>query len=198
MKKKVGLLMGSFNPPHIGHMGIANYMLEFTDLDEIQFIVSPQNPFKVNQSLLDEKKRLEMVEIAIGTTQKMYASNIEFSMKKPSYTIDTLKRLKVENPDIDYVLIIGSDNLISFKDWKDYQYILDNFEVYVYKRIGYSEDTDENKDFIRNHNIKVFETCPSIELSSTFIRESIADGKNVKYFLPGGVSYYIEQNNFYI
>lgn len=195
--KKIGLLMGSFNPIHIGHMGIANYMLEFTDLDEIQFIVSPQNPFKVNQNLLDENIRLEMVNIGIGVSDKMSASNIEFKMKKPSYTIDTIKKLKEDNKDIDYVLIIGSDNLIAFKDWKDYEYILDNVEVYVYKRIGYTTQNIKNIDFIARYNINVLENCPSIELSSTFIRESISDGKNMKYFLPPGVHHYIKTNTLY-
>ena len=195
--KKVGLLMGSFNPVHIGHMGIANYMLEFTDIDAIDFIVSPQNPFKQNQSLLDENERLKMVQIAIGVTENMYVSDIEFTMEKPSYSIDTLKTLQAQNTDIKYVLIIGSDNLELIEQWRDYEYILENFDVYVYERIGYSTKTIKMIHLIQKYNINVFNDCPSIELSSTFIRKALSENKCMKYFLPIGVQYYINQNNYY-
>ena len=186
--------MGSFNPIHIGHMGIANYMLEFTDIDAIDFIVSPQNPFKQDQTLLDENERLKMVEIAIGVTENMYVSDIEFAMKKPSYSVDTLKTLQARNKDIKYVLIIGSDNLEKIEQWRDYEYILENFELYVYERIGYSI---KDNNLIEKYNIKLFTDCPKIELSSTFIRKALSEKKCMKYFLPIGVQYYINLNNFY-
>jgi len=184
--------MGSFNPIHNGHMFIANYILEFTDVDNILFVVSPQNPFKQNQNLLNEKERFHLVDIAIGITKNMAVSDIEFSMKKPSYTVDTLKRLQLENSNIDYVLIMGSDNLLNINQWKDYQYILENFEIYVYKRFGYSLKNFDNK-----YNIKILENSPISDLSSTFIRESIKNDKNMKYFLPCGVNYEIKRKNYY-
>lgn len=194
MKKKVGLLMGSFNPIHNGHMGIANYILEFTDVDEIMFIVSPQNPFKQDKELLNEFDRYNMVEIAIGTSNNMSVSNIEFQMKKPSYTVETLKQLAFSYPETEFILIMGSDNLIKIKEWKDYEYILENFGVYVYNRVGHSI---KNIDTINRYNINVLDKCPISDLSSTFIRESIISDKNVKYFLPCGVYHEIEKNNFY-
>jgi len=197
MKKKIGLLMGSFNPIHNGHMGIANYMLEFTDIDEIVFIVSPQNPLKQGQDLLNEIDRYNMVETAIGISKNMSVDDIEFSMKKPSYSVDTLKQLQIYNTDVDYVLIMGSDNLIKIKEWKDYEYILENFGVYVYNRVGYSLSNMKSIDTINRYNVKVLDDCPMSDLSSTFIRNSIINNKNIKYFLPCGVYHDIEKNNFY-
>ena len=197
MKKKIGLLMGSFNPIHNGHMGIANYVLEFTDVDEIMFIVSPQNPFKQGQELLNEVDRFKLVETAIGTTNNMLVSTIEFHMEKPSYSVDTLKQLQMINPDTEFVLIMGSDNLLKIKEWRDYEYILENFGVYVYKRIGYSLKNFKGIDIINRYNIKVLDDCPMSDLSSTFIRESIISDKNVKHFLPCGVYHEIIKNNYY-
>jgi len=197
MKKKIGLLMGSFNPIHNGHMGIANYMLEFTDIDEIVFIVSPQNPLKQDQDLLNEIDRYNMVETAIGISKNMSVDDIEFSMKKPSYSVDTLRQLQIYNPDVNYVLIMGSDNLIKIKEWRDYEYILENFGVYVYNRIGYPLSNIKSIDIINRYNINVLKDCPTSDLSSTFIRNSIINNKNIKYFLPCGVYHDIEKNNFY-
>lgn len=194
-REKIGLLMGSFNPIHIGHMMIANYMLEFTDIEKIIFIVSPQNPFKEKTSLIDEDIRLNMVEIAINNHKNMIADDIEFNMKKPSYTIDTIKKLKSDNPYNDYILIVGSDNLNNLTQWKDYKELLESVQLYVYKRIGYNVIYD---NFIIENNIKIFESCPTIELSSTFIRESINDGKDMTFYLPYGIQEYIENNKLYI
>ena len=190
--KKIGLLMGSFNPIHNGHMGIANYVLEFTDVDSIMFIVSPQNPFKKGKEMLDELKRLKLIEIAISETKNMIATDIEFNMPKPSYSVDTLKQLKNDDPDNEYVLIMGSDNLENLDKWKDYEYILDNFNIYVYKRNGfekniYSLHNHKIRKHLYNYDIKLIDDCPTSDLSSTFIRNSIKNDKNVKYFLPCGV-----------
>jgi len=192
MKKKVGLFMGSFNPIHIGHMIIANYMLEFTDLDEILFIVSPQNPFKINSELLSGNRRLHMVELAISDTENMSVSDIEFKMKKPSYTIDTLNVITKNNKDNEYHLIIGSDNLESFKKWYRYEDILNLVKLYVYKRKGYE---NYDLDFVKENNISLFTDCPEIEMSSTFIRNNI--NKNLNYFLPNGVFNYINFEKLY-
>jgi len=189
---KIGLFMGSFNPIHIGHMIIANYMLEFTDLDEILFIVSPQNPFKENSELSPEQHRLEMVKIAISNSKNMSVSDIEFKMKKPSYTIDTLKKLIGDSLD-EYFLIIGSDNLIIFENWHKYKEILKLVDLYVYNRKGYNYI---NIDFINKYNIKIFNNCPEIEMSSTFIRKNTIT-KNLKYFLPGNVYEYMNKHNLY-
>jgi len=189
--------MGSFNPIHNGHMMIADYVLEFTDVDEIMFIVSPQNPVKQNQELLNENDRFKLVETAIGTTNNMVVSTIEFQMKKPSYSVDTLKQLQIINPDTEFVLIMGSDNLQKIKEWKDYKYILENFSVYVYNRVGYSLENFKEINIIDRYNINVIDECPVSDLSSTFIRESIKKDKNVKHFLPCGVYYDIEKNNYY-
>jgi nicotinate-nucleotide adenylyltransferase len=191
MKRKIGLFMGSFNPVHIGHMIIANYMLEFTDLDEILFIVSPQNPFKTNLNLLSDERRLHMVELAISDTKNMSVSDIEFSMKKPSYTVDTLKEL-TKNNNNEYHLIIGSDNLESFTKWYKYDEILNLVKLYVYKRKGYDK---YDLNFVKENDIKLFTECPEIEMSSTFIRKNI--DKNLKYFLPGDVSNYIKTKKLY-
>jgi nicotinate-nucleotide adenylyltransferase len=135
-----------------------------------------------------------MVEISIGISENMFANDMEFKMKKPSYTCDTLKNLKKENTNIDYVLIIGSDNIKTFNLWKEYGYILENFEIYAYERIGY---TDYDKTFVDENNITIMHNCPSLELSSTFIRKALSEGKNMNYFLPPGVNHHIQKNELY-
>jgi len=138
-----------------------------------------------------------MVEIAIGTTKYMSASDIEFGMKKPSYSVDTLKQLQINNPHKEFVLIMGSDNAITIDKWKDYQYILKNFTIYVYDRDGYEIDDQDILYDEEYYSITIFSDCPKSNLSSTFIRESIVNGKDVKYFLPGGVNYHIDINDYY-
>jgi nicotinate-nucleotide adenylyltransferase len=172
------LFFGSFNPIHNGHLIIANYMLQYTDITEAWLIVSPQNPFKTDTNLLNEKDRYDLVCIALEGNSKIKPSNIELNMEKPSFTINTIKKLKETNTDCNFVLIIGSDNQDDFDMWKDYEEILSLVEVFVYPRHGYSP-----KKFLNNPKIKTI-NAPMIELSSSFIRETIKLGKDPRYFLP--------------
>ncbi len=188
---KIGLFFGSFNPIHIGHMAIANYMLEFTDLEKLWFVVSPQNPFKKRSNLLDENHRLVLVNSAIEDNYKFKASNIEFSMPKPSYTIDTLVYLNEKYPDNDFVLIMGSDNLRNLKKWKNYETILENHEIFVYPRPG-----DNNLELMAHEKVSIV-NAPLMEISSSFIRNAIKDKKDVRYFMPDKVAKYVGEMHFY-
>lgn len=189
---KVGLYFGSFNPIHIGHMAIANYFIEFSDLDKLWFIVSPHNPLKEKKSLLNDHVRLEMVEMAIGNDERFFASNIEFHMPQPSYTIDTLAYLKERHPSYEFVLIMGSDGLTHFHKWKNYQEIIKLHERYIYPRQG-----DATKEILKHENSTVVE-APRIEISSTFIRKSIAKKKDIRHFLPQKVFEFIEKKGYYL
>lgn len=188
---KIGLYFGSFNPIHIGHLAIANYLVEYSDLDEVWMVISPQNPLKNKKSLLNEYDRLKMVELALQDNWKIKACDIEFNLPKPSYTIDTLSYLSERNPKHNFVLIAGTDNFQSFKKWKNYEQILNHYQVYVYPRPGY------NLGEFKNHeSIKTIE-APLMEISSSFVRESIKNNKDIRYFIPSGVYDYIEKMNFY-
>jgi nicotinate-nucleotide adenylyltransferase len=188
---KIGLFFGSFNPVHCGHMVIAGYMSEYTDLDQVWFVVSPHNPLKLKQTLLQDYHRLALVKIAIGNNRKIKASDIEFKLPKPSYTIHTLAYLKEKYPDHQFVLILGSDNLNTFKKWKNYEQILEECELYVYPR----RETDGGE--LKDHpKVKITDT-PLMEISSSFIREAIKNNKDVRYMMPEKVSDYIEEMNFY-
>lgn len=189
--KNIGLFFGSFNPIHHGHLIIANYFLSFAPLNEIWFVVSPQNPLKNKKILADEYHRLEMVNLAIGDFPPFKAINVEFSMPKPSYTIDTLVRLSEKHPHYNFSLIMGSDNLINFHKWKNYEIILRDYKLLVYPRKDNLLNPFENND-----NVKII-MAPQIELSSTFIRQSIKDKKDVRFFLPEKVYQYIHDCNIY-
>ncbi|PIX33821.1 MAG: nicotinic acid mononucleotide adenylyltransferase [Bacteroidetes bacterium CG_4_10_14_3_um_filter_31_20] len=189
--KLTGLFFGSFNPVHVGHLVIANYMLEYTEIKELWFIVSPQNPFKEKKLLAPEYHRLEMVRLAIGENNKMKASDIEFKMPKPSYTIDTLAYLKDKFPKRDFALIMGADNLKSFEKWKNFEQILNNSPLLVYPRIGFTNSNIELKGDIRNTE------APVIEISSTFIREGIKMGKDLRFYLNDKVYEYITDCGLY-
>ncbi len=188
---KVGLFFGSFNPIHIGHLAIANYVVEYSDLDQLWLVLSPQNPLKKKKSLLNEYDRLKMVELALENNDKIRASDIEFRMPKPSYTIDTLTYLKEQNPGYEFVLIAGADNFESFQKWKNYEEILKLYKIYVYPRPGY--DLGEYKDHPALHVIN----APLMEITSSFIRKAVQDNKDVRYFLPEKVYQYIQQMHFY-
>jgi nicotinate-nucleotide adenylyltransferase len=189
---KVGLFFGSFNPVHTGHLLIANYFVQFAGFDKIWFVVSPQNPFKVNGELLDEKLRLFMLQLAIGNDSRFEAKDIEFSLERPSYTVNTLAHLRMEYPMYEFCPIIGGDNLQSFHLWKDFTEILTHHEIYVYRRTGYHENP-----LLANHKrIKIFEV-PLLNISSTYIREMIQAGKSIRYLVPDQVSAYIEENKLY-
>lgn len=188
---KIGLFLGSFNPIHNGHLAIANYMIEFTDLDEIWLVVSPQNPLKHPDILLHDENRYKLVTIAIGNSKKIKASKIEFALPKPSYTINTLKYLHKKYPRHTFVLILGSDSLESFKKWKNWKEILDSSEIYVYSRAN--SDGGE----LKNHPKIKFVNGPFIEISSTLIRKAISDKTDVRSILPEAVCNYIEKFHFF-
>lgn len=188
---KIGLFFGSFNPVHIGHMVIANYMQEFTDLDQVWFIVSPHNPLKPKSSLLPANHRLRLVREAIGHNNKMKASNIEFNLPQPSYTINTLTYLKEKYPKNDFALIIGSDNLPTFHKWKNYEQILEHYELYVYPR-----PKTNATELLQHAHVKLV-NAPLMEVSSSFIREAIKNKKEVPYMMPDAVYKYIKEMHFY-
>lgn len=191
MKTKIGLFFGSFNPIHNGHLMLANYFAEYGDLDEIWFVVSPQNPFKEKKSLLADRHRMHMVEMAVKDYPRFKVCDIEFDMPRPSYTIDTLTRLAELHPNADFYLICGMDNIGSFRKWKNYEMILKYHHMLVYPRKGYS--INELADYQSVEAVK----APEIEVSSTFIREAIAAGKDVRYFLPKDIYRYIIDMHFY-
>ena len=187
---KIGLFFGSFNPIHIGHKVIASYLVDFTDLDKVMFVVSPQNPLKQKISLLDQYHRLQIIRAEIEDNSNLEVSDIEFDMPKPSYTIDTLVRLKEKYPENDYSIIMGSDNLQNFHKWKNYEQILEDYSVYVYPRPGY-EISGSHK------NIHLIEGVPQMEISSSFIRKAIKEGKDISYLMPEKAWIYMDEMNFY-
>lgn len=192
LQLKIGLYFGSYNPIHIGHLAIANFLVEFTEIDQLWFVVSPQNPFKKKANLLDDYQRLEMAHRAVEGDDRLRASNIEFNLPKPSYTIDTLAYAKDQHPNYQFVIIMGSDNLESFHKWKNYETIVENYGVIVYPRPGF------DKSKIKTHdNITIAENAPLMEISSSFIRKSIQEGKDVRHFLPQKAWEYLEEMNFY-
>ena len=187
---KTGLFFGSFNPVHMGHMMIANYMVEFTDLQQLWFVLSPQNPLKKKQSLLDDYERLMMIEYALEGDQRFDVCDIEFRMPKPSYTIDTLTYLRELHPSREFVLIMGSDCLQTFHKWKNHVVIQENYQRYVYPRPGFEF---KPADF---PNI-VLVDAPQIDVSSTFIRDAIRSKRDIQHFLPAKVYQYIMKMHFY-
>jgi len=188
---KVGLYFGTFNPIHIGHMAIANYMLDFTEIEKLWFIVSPQNPFKNKKHLLDDYQRLEMVNRAIDDDFRFSANSIEFGLPKPSYTIDTLAHLQEKYPQHEFLLIMGSDNLEFLHKWKNYEQLLANYRILVYPRPGF----DPN-NWASFENIQLID-APLMEISASFIRNSIKEGKNIRHFLPYKTWQYLSEMNFY-
>ncbi|HWV72060.1 MAG TPA: nicotinate (nicotinamide) nucleotide adenylyltransferase [Pseudosphingobacterium sp.] len=190
--QKIGLFFGSFNPIHTGHLIIANYMANHTDLSEVWLVVSPHNPLKKKDSLLNMYDRLEMVNLALEDADNIRANDIEFRLPKPSYTIDTLIHLQERYPNRNFVLIMGSDNLVTLKKWKNYEIILRDFEIYVYPRPGF-DSTEWN-----NHSKITITDTPLMEISSTFIRNAVKERKNVRYFLPNKVLDFIEKKGIYL
>ena len=187
----VGLFFGSFNPIHIGHLAIANYMLACTDMSELWFVVSPHNPFKKRMSMLSENDRLHLVNLAIENHPSYRSCNIEFGMPKPSYTINTLARLTDKYPQRKFALIIGSDNLEQFHKWKNSEVIIANYHRYIYPRPETPPALMEN---IPNATVV---NAPFMDISSSFIRRAIAEDKEVSFFLHEKVYQYIKEMNFY-
>lgn len=193
MKKKVGLYFGTFNPVHIGHVIIANFMVEFSDLDEVWLVVTPHNPFKKKSTLLENHHRLEMVYRACEEFENLKPSDVEFKLSQPSYTVITLAKLGEDYPCHNFSLIMGEDNLKTFHKWKNYEVILEQHKIYVYPRI--SGGIVENQ--FENHPNIIRVEAPVIEISSTFIRRAINERKNIKPMLPAKVWEYIDLMNFY-
>ena len=191
-RKQIGIFSGSFNPIHMGHVMLANYITEFSYVDEVWFVVTPHNPLKQVEGLADEKSRLEMCCIAVEGMDKLRASDIEFSMPKPSYTIDTLDRLKEEHPELDFTLIIGADNWSNFQLWRQYERIIEENKILIYPRLG--EEVLIDKKY--SHNVRPC-NAPILQISSTFIRSSIKGGKCISSFLPSGVYEYIVTHKLY-
>ena len=192
--KKIGLFFGSFNPIHIGHLILANYILENSDMDELWFVVSPQNPFKDKKSLLTDHNRLDMVQLAVKNYPKMRASNVEFSLPKPSYTIDTLTYLKEKYPNYSFALIMGEDNLDSLPKWKNAEKLMSDYQIIVYPRTFEGEKKDS--EYLQHENVSIV-NAPIIELSATEIRTMIKEGKNVRPMLPPEVFEYLDGSSFY-
>ncbi|MDB5090397.1 MAG: nicotinate-nucleotide adenylyltransferase [Mucilaginibacter sp.] len=188
---KIGLLFGSFNPVHVGHLIIANYMANYTVLDKVWLVVSPQNPLKKYGDLINTYDRLEMCKLATDNSKNIQVSDVELKLPQPSYTIDTLVHLKEKYPQHEFALIMGSDNLVSLPKWKNYKLILRDYQIYVYPRPGY-----ENTDLATHPSVTITMT-PLMELSATFIRQSLKEKKNVQYFVPDVVLDFIESKNLY-
>ncbi len=194
MKKttpKIGLFFGSFNPIHVGHMIIANFMYVHTDLSQVWLVISPHNPLKPKKSLANNYDRYHLVQLAIEDNPKLRASNIEFGLPQPSYTIDTLTHLREKYPDKKFVLIMGGDNLATLHKWKNYELLLRDYEIYVYKRPNY-----DISDYQFYPNVKIFE-APLMHISSTFIRKCIKEGKSVQYLLTKPVYEYLSSSHLY-
>lgn len=190
---KVGLFFGTFNPVHIGHLILGSYMVEFTDLGEVWFVVTPHNPLKEKQSLLPDLHRYRMVEEATEDYPRLKPSNIEFGLPQPNYTINTLAYLSEKYPENEFVLIMGEDNLKTLHKWKNYEALLENYAVYYYPRI-YSETQDDQRPIKgKLHRVE----APVVEISSTFIRNAIKQKKDIRAMLPPGVWNYIDTMNFY-
>lgn len=190
---KVGLYFGTFNPIHAGHLIIANHMAEYSDLDQVWLVVTPHNPHKKKSTLLDDHHRLQMVFLATEKYTKLKPSDIEFRLPQPNYTVHTLAHLQEKFPTYEFSLIMGEDNLNSLHKWKNYEVIIQNHDIYVYPRLNSGETNPELTANARIHHIN----APILELSSTFIRNSIKEGKNVRPLLPGNVWEYVEHNLFY-
>lgn len=192
--KKTGLFFGTFNPIHVGHLIIANHLAEFSNLDEVWFVVTPKSPFKQKESLLDNHHRYQMVSEAVRDYPKLTVSDIEFKLQQPNYTIDTLTHLQEKFGERHlFSLIMGEDNLKSFHKWKNYEAILSYYELYVYPRISQKETPEQFREHPRIHRVD----APVMEISATFIRKQHKAGKNIRPLLPEAVWKYMDEMNFY-
>jgi nicotinate-nucleotide adenylyltransferase len=190
---KIGLYFGTFNPIHVGHLIIANHIAENADLEQVWLVVTPHNPHKKKETLLDDYHRLQMAHLATEDYPKLKPSDIEFKLSQPNYTVNTLVQLEEKYPDHEFSLIMGEDNLKSLHKWKNFEVLLQNHDIYVYPRLSpEQEDLD-----LKNHSKVHLIDAPIVEISSTFIRASIKEGKNIQPLLPSKVWEYIDHNNFY-
>jgi nicotinate-nucleotide adenylyltransferase len=188
---KIGLFFGSFNPVHVGHLIIANYMATQTDLDKVWMVVSPQNPLKPKKTLAKDHDRLHLVRLGIGDNPKIEASNVEFGLPQPSYTVDTLAFLAEKHPDKEFALIMGGDNIATLHLWKNYDYLLAHYDIYVYQRPG-----SDLGDLAQHPRVRVC-TAPLLDLSATYIRECIRTGRSIRYLVPEPVWEYLEGSSMY-
>ncbi|PJA07635.1 MAG: nicotinic acid mononucleotide adenylyltransferase [Flavobacteriales bacterium CG_4_10_14_0_2_um_filter_32_8] len=198
----IGLYFGTFNPIHVGHLVIANHMVEFTNLDQVWLVVTPQNPLKNKTSLLADYHRLATVRIAVEDNAKLKACNIEFDLPKPSYTINTLVYLKEKYPEHTFSLIMGEDNLRTFHKWKNYEQIIENYPIYSYPRVLTEQEQEEkqniaSKNFLKNHPTITICKAPVMNISASFIREAIKNKKDVRYLLTESVYKYVTEMHFY-
>ena len=187
---KIGLYFGSFNPIHIGHLIIANHVLNATDLKKIWFVISPQNPFKQSNSLLNEYDRLHLARLSVESDTRITVSDIEFGLPRPSYTIDTLAYLKEKYPSYEFSVIMGSDSFQNFNKWKNYERIAESHPIYIYKREGFEiQNTFEATTIVLD--------APLLQISATNIRQLIKEGKSIRYMVPENVREEIETRRFY-
>jgi len=194
---KTGLFFGSFNPIHIGHMAIANYIAEYTDLREIWFVVSPHNPLKPKESLLDDRDRFYLVELAIGNDLRFRASDIEFSLPQPSYTIDTMAYLSEKYPERSFTLIMGEDNLNTLHKWKNAAELVRRFPLIVYPRLNPGKKSSRKLQEILVTASVTEVNAPLMEISGTFIRNAIREGKDLSWYVPAPAWKYITEMHFY-
>ena len=193
---QIGLFFGSFNPVHTGHLILANYMAQYTDLAQIWLVVSPHNPLKAKASLARDRDRLNMVQLAVEGNPSLRASSIEMKLPQPSYTVDTLAYLSEQYPQHTFSLIIGGDNLISLPKWKNYAFLLENYAIYVYKRPDAPLENID-KTLLEHPNIHFLEDVPQMQISATFIREALKNGKSIRYLVPEKVADYIVEGRLY-
>lgn len=189
--KKIGLFFGSFNPVHVGHLIIANYMATQTDLTEVWLVVSPQNPHKKKKSLARDHDRLHLVRLAIDDNPNLRASDVEFSLPQPSYTVETLAHLRDKHPDYQFVLIMGGDNLATLHKWKNYEIILRDYEIYVYQRPDYELGA------LQNHPSVSLFSAPLMQISASYIRKCIAAGHSIEYLVTPPVFEYLNSSSLY-
>lgn len=203
---KIGLYFGTYNPIHVGHLVIANYMAEYTEIDQVWLLVTPQNPLKEKSTLLADYHRLALVRAAIDDNVKLRASDIEFRLPKPSYTVTTLAYLKENYPEHEFALIMGEDNLRTLHKWFNHEFLLQNHKIYVYPRVLTIQEEDELTDidpatlkngFTAHPNVIICHDAPVMKVSASFIRQAIKEGKDVRYLLTEPVHKYIDEMNFY-
>lgn len=202
---KIGLYFGTFNPIHVGHLVIANYMVEFTDLDQVWLVVTPQNPLKKKSSLLADYHRLALVRIAVSDNTKLRASDVEFSLTQPNYTSTTLAHLKEKHPEHTFAMIMGEDNLRTLHKWYNYENLMQQYTFYVYPRMLTIQEEEEvaeielrtENKFAHHSSIIMCEDAPVMKVSASFIRQAIRDGKDVRYLLTEPVHKYLDEMNFY-
>ena len=187
---KVALFFGSFNPVHIGHLAIANYIVEYADIDQLWFVLSPQNPLKNKTTLLPDYQRLEILNRAIEDYSKFQVSTIEFNLPKPSYTIDTLTYLQEKYPQHQFYVIMGSDSFQNLPKWKNFEALVKNYQFIVYRRPGFDITEDYGADM-------QYLEAPMLELSATLIRNNCKDGITIRYLVPEQVRLEIERNNYF-